>query len=106
MRLRDAVESRMRAVVRSTCRGIETLRRWRRKTGKRPKTWMLNSVRLKTELVDGRREARTVEAMRAALVEREEGNGGARGWDAAVPEESVDLFSTGRPVFFVGARLR
>lgn len=40
---------------------------------------MLKRVRLKTELVEGRREARTVEAIRAALVESEEGKGGARG---------------------------
>ena len=35
---------------------------------------MLNSVREKTEVVERRRDARTVEAIRAALVEREAGN--------------------------------
>ena len=51
----------------------EMCRRWRRKTGKRPKTSMLKRVRLKTWVVLGSLEARTVEAMRAALVEREAG---------------------------------
>lgn len=35
---------------------------------------MEKRVREKTCVVEGRREARTVEAMRAALVEREAGN--------------------------------
>ena len=35
---------------------------------------MLNRVRLKTWFVDGRREARTVLAIRAAFVDREAGN--------------------------------
>jgi hypothetical protein len=35
---------------------------------------MLKSVRLKTWFVDGRREARTVLAIRAAFVDREAGN--------------------------------
>lgn len=35
---------------------------------------MLKSVRLNTWVVEGRREARTVLAIRAALVEREAGN--------------------------------
>lgn len=47
---------------------------------------MLNNVRLNTELVEGSRDARTVEAMRAALVDNEEGKGGARGGDAAGSE--------------------
>ena len=42
--------------------------------GKRPKTSMLNRVRLNTWVVDGRREARTVLAIRAAFVESEAGN--------------------------------
>ena len=48
--------------------------RWRRKTGKRPKTSMLKRVREKTCVVVGSREARTVLAIRAAFVEREAGN--------------------------------
>ena len=55
------------------CKFIERDRRWRRKRGKRPKIWMLKSVREKTDVVVGRREARTVEAISAALVERLEG---------------------------------
>lgn len=45
----------------------------RRKSGKRPKIWMLKSVRLNTEVVVGRREASTVDAINAAFVERLEG---------------------------------
>lgn len=52
----------------------ETCRRCRRKTGKRPKTSMLNSVRLKTCVVDGSRDAKTVDAESAAFVDREAGN--------------------------------
>lgn len=78
MRFSEAVDSKIRAIVSRTWSGNETLRRCRRNTGKRPKTWMLNSVKLKTELVDGNRDASTVDAMSPALVEREEGNGGAR----------------------------
>lgn len=47
---------------------------YRRKTGNRPKTSMLNSVKLKTCFVDGSRLANTVDAMRAALVESDAGN--------------------------------
>lgn len=62
-----------RAIVSMVWSGNERLRRWRRKSGKRPKIWMEKSVRLKTDVVVGRREARTVEAMTAALVDREDG---------------------------------
>ena len=99
MRFSDDVASKIRVAVRSTCNGIDTLRRWRRKTGKSPKTWMLKSVRLKTELVDGKREASTVEAIRAAFVDSDDGNGGARAWDAARADElmgaPVDDLGTG-----------
>jgi hypothetical protein len=63
-----------RNIVRVRWRGQEWCFRCRRKTGKRPKTSMLNSVRLKTWFVDGRREARTVLAIRAAFVDSEAGN--------------------------------
>lgn len=63
-----------RVRVRSKCPRHEIWRRCRRKTGKRPNTSMEKRVREKTCVVEGRREARTVEAMRAALVEREAGN--------------------------------
>lgn len=63
-----------RARVRRRWPRHEMWRRWRRNTGKSPKTSMLKSVREKTCVVEGRREASTVEAMRAALVEREAGN--------------------------------
>ena len=62
-----------RESVRRRCPRQEICRRWRRKTGKSPKTSMLKRVREKTCVVLGRREARTVEAIRAALVEREAG---------------------------------
>ena len=64
---------RTSAMVRAVCRGKERDRKWRRKRGKRPKSWIEKRVRLKTEVVVGRREARTVEAMTAALVDRDEG---------------------------------
>lgn len=64
---------RTRAIVRRVWRGKEREWRWRRKRGKRPKSWMEKRVRLNTAVVVGRREARTVEAITAALVEREEG---------------------------------
>ena len=44
---------------------------------------MIKSVRLNTELVEGSRDASTVEAMSAAFVDNEDGNGGALGGDAA-----------------------
>ncbi len=49
-------------------------RKWRRNTGKRPKTSMEKRVREKTWVVLGKRDARTVDAIRAALVERDAGN--------------------------------
>lgn len=52
----------------------EICRRWRRKTGKRPNTSMLKRVRENTCVVEGSREASTVDAISAALVEREAGN--------------------------------
>jgi hypothetical protein len=64
----------IKKIVSVRCRGQEWCFRCRRKTGKRPKTSMLKRVRLKTWFVDGRREARTVLAMRAAFVDSEAGN--------------------------------
>jgi hypothetical protein len=61
-------------IVVATCACCETCLRCRRKTGKRPKTSMENSVREKTCVVDERRDASTVEAMSAAFVESEAGN--------------------------------
>lgn len=65
---------RTRKRVRTRCPRQETWRRCLRKTGKRPKTSMLKRVKLKTCVVLGRREARTVEDIRAALVDSEAGN--------------------------------
>ena len=59
--------------MREVWREKERKRRWRLKSGNRPKIWMLKRVRENTAVVVGRREARTVEAITAALVEREEG---------------------------------
>ena len=89
MRPRPDVAKVMRAEVSRTCRGSETWRRWRRKTGKSPKTWMEKRVRVNTEWVEGRREASTVEAMRAALVLRLEGKGGVRELMFAALSESA-----------------
>ena len=52
----------------------ETCSKSRRKTGNKPKTWMLKMVRRNTSVVLVRRDASTVEPMIAALVERESGN--------------------------------
>ena len=60
--------------VKIRCPVQDTCRTCRLKTGNSPKTSILNRVRLKTWVVDGRREAKTVEAIRAALVESEAGN--------------------------------
>lgn len=96
MRFNDAVDNRIKPVVSNTWSGIETLRRCLRKTGKSPKTWMLNRVRLNTELVDGKREAKTVEAISAALVESDEGNGGARAGDGTLAD-GLDMASLDMP---------
>jgi hypothetical protein len=66
--------STIRKIVSVRCIGQEWCLRCRRKTGKRPNTSMLNRVRLKTCVVDGNREARTVLAIKAAFVESEAGN--------------------------------
>lgn len=62
---------------------------------------MLKSVREKTCVVDGRREARTVEAMRAALVERDAGNlgegGGLAGTVSVLSMGSVNTYFTPTP---------
>lgn len=63
-----------RKTVVTTCARNDTCLRWRRKTGKRPNTSIENRVSEKTWVVDVRREARTVDAIKAALVEREAGN--------------------------------
>lgn len=52
----------------------ETCRKCRRKTGKSPNTSMEKSMNEKTSVVDSSRDARTVAAMIAALVDREAGN--------------------------------
>lgn len=77
-------------------------RKCRRKTGKRPKTSMLKSVRENTCVVEGRREASTVEAIRAALVERDAGNlgeeaGKHRPWSVLSRWGSVDAYFTPTP---------
>lgn len=61
-------------IVIMTCARNDTCRRCRRNTGNKPKTSIENNVSEKTCLVEVRRDARTVDAMRAALVEREAGN--------------------------------
>jgi hypothetical protein len=66
--------STIRKIVSVRWSGQEWCLRCRRKTGKRPKTSMLNRVRLNTWIVDGSREARTVLAIKAAFVESEAGN--------------------------------
>jgi hypothetical protein len=53
---------------------------------------MLNSVNEKTCVVEVSREARTVDAMRAAFVGRDDGNGGAR--TASLTGASVELDGT------------
>lgn len=68
-----ALAMRTSAMVRRAFHRNDRLRRCRRKRGKGPKNWMLKRVKLKTELVVGSREARTVKVITAALVEREEG---------------------------------
>jgi hypothetical protein len=50
---------------------------------------MLKSVNEKTWVVEVRREASTVEAIRAALVDKDEGKGGARA--ASLTGASVEL---------------
>lgn len=60
-----------RSAVRATCQRQDTWRKCLRKTGNSPKTSIEKSVREKTCWVDGSREASTVDAMRAAFVERE-----------------------------------
>jgi hypothetical protein len=56
------------------CPVQDACRTCRLKTGNSPNTSILKSVKLKTSLVYLRREARTVDAMRAAFVDREAGN--------------------------------
>lgn len=63
-----------RANVSAACPVQDVCRNCRRKMGNRPKTSMENSIKLNTCVVDGRREASTVDAITAALVEREAGN--------------------------------
>lgn len=53
---------------------------------------MLNSVNEKTCVVEVSREARTVDAMSAAFVDRDDGNGGAR--TASLTGASVELDRT------------
>jgi hypothetical protein len=56
------------------CPVQDACRTCRLKTGNKPKTSILKSVKLKTSFVYLSREARTVEAIRAAFVDREAGN--------------------------------
>lgn len=62
------------SMVRSAWACQATCRKCRRNTGNNPKTSIENRVREKTWVVEVSREARTVEAMRAAFVERVAGN--------------------------------
>lgn len=96
MRPSPEVAVTMRAIVRRTCRGRDTARRWRRKTGNNPKTWILNSVRENTAVVVVSREASTVLAIRAALVDRLLGNGGLRANSAVPSELASGIFETAR----------
>lgn len=75
---RPDVASTMSVVVSRMCRGIDTERKCRRKTGKSPNTWMEKRVSENTAVVVSSRDASTVLAMSAALVLRLLGNGGAR----------------------------
>jgi hypothetical protein len=56
---------------------------------------MLKSVKLKTELVEGSRDASTVDAISPALVESDEGKGGARTGEGILADE-IDSVSAGR----------
>lgn len=60
--------------VSRTCRFHETCLRYRRNTGNKPKTWMLNKISENTCVVSGRRDARTTEDVMAAFVGRDAGN--------------------------------
>lgn len=60
--------------VKAKCPVQDACRTCRLKTGNNPNTSILKSVKLKTSFVYLRRDARTVEAMRAAFVDREAGN--------------------------------
>jgi len=42
--------------------------------GKRPKTWIEKRRSMNTDVVDGRRDARTTEAVKAVVVERDVGS--------------------------------
>jgi len=60
--------------VRIRCARHDTWRRWRRNIGNSPKTSMEKRVKEKTCVVDVRRDASTVDAMSAALVDKDAGN--------------------------------
>jgi hypothetical protein len=60
--------------VNAKCPVQDEFRTCRLKTGNSPNTSMLKSVKLNTSFVYFSREARTVEAIRAAFVDREAGN--------------------------------
>ena len=72
--LRPPEARQTRMMVSQRCSVQEWCLRWRRKTGKRPKTSMLNRVREKTCAVVGKRDASTVLAISAAFVDSEAGN--------------------------------
>lgn len=67
-----ATRTRVTVSMRSPC--FELWRRCLRKTGNKPKTWMLNNMRLKTCVALRSREAKTVDDITAALVEMGAGN--------------------------------
>lgn len=69
-----APAARTKAKVRSRCPVHDTWRRCLRKTGNNPNTSIEKSVKLNTCVVDGKRDANTVEAITAAFVDREAGN--------------------------------
>jgi hypothetical protein len=64
----------MRAIVRARWPRRDIDRRCRRKMGNRPNTSMENSVSEKTCVVDGSRDASTVEAIKAELVDIDAGS--------------------------------
>lgn len=64
--------------VRSRCELKDLCLRCRRKTGKSPNTWIENNDKLNTAVVVRSRDANTVLAINAALVDNDDGNGAAR----------------------------
>jgi len=71
--IKPAAAPRTNTAVRRTCRFHDICFKVLLKTGKRPNTWMLKSMREKTWEVSVSREASTTEEVIAALVENEAG---------------------------------